>query len=1329
VSVEECLPPPQLALVYPLTLTLTLTLLLLLPCYTIVCYYGYGYDPNGYDSDCVLPDGDEDPVVKHEREAREKKESMEEKRPFKFRVNDIALMFEGERDDVFLEFIIGGVSVEEKFTETHVERLEDGESRQISEVRHRTRIYAAPTARFYTRMKERIDGKKKVWFRQQTFAGTWKGSYNELAVHELRVNVWQSKGMDPNVLIGTATETLQDIADGKMSRELRVRNTESARLERVCTVWAKVEFQEFFDFKLQFLDWQIAYAGDNQSERSDEYLRLGHDRGLNFAIDDAVDPLLFRMLCFCFPSMRQQPQGRLAVSKTNATDKKMFIHYRGTRLELENHSLTVSMVREFRTKLCGMRCRFYPSKTLGKQLVPLQGTLDHGFMNVDIFDEVMMAYNSEGVCGFCFSCLAGIPGCCCCNFAYDLSPEELAQRATDLVNNKEEDQEARLAHLREQHQDQFRFRVKGEVRPGMRPQFEQKGHAGIFGRSGGIFGVGRDDTIMVVRVVRAKGLASLDDFKETLNPTCVVEWNGWRKQTERVQDDLDPFWNEFLYFQVNTSGRNDSGDVPSKLLDFGLENAQSVLTVSVWDVGEDMITKSPLGHCSIDFATIYKNRKRRPVTDEDGNPVDRFVYRPTLPLLSPSHRVVPQDHMQLSEEEEKTKLALSRQTIEFEVYFMHGDNDVKAPVRDAKADVSSALPDPMNAAQQMRAQEYWNETLKNVKNGRDRFFAFMGKDEFTGDVHFLPTFLTRDMHPPMEIKDFYSLSYFTNCIEHLRKPVEEEDEYALDPEAADLRRMFKNVWVWSDPYFFLEKGRGDARDHSILLCSYLLARGLDAYVCIGSVRVRKNEPPREHVWVMTIHLPTKASSSASESADAEHDAPDTGATAAANSSGAQNWSNNGDGCIRFWETTNGRVTVLGNARLRLNLGDDWQPPRARALIDRARTHGRRGDVKVDSVTRSGSDLDDDNGDNMDGNGDDFAPMLDSDSKVSVGDGELSLPGIDDAFMNVRPSAQAGSLFRAARQSRVSTSQNIQTHQAALLDRTKHKALTATVEKQKSEQPYATLDIVFNDKELYANLQDADPSKAVFDFRPFGVSDYDPSACYDDTALTTNRWAKFTKKNWSEFFTSSTGKLRPFYGDKTLSALPADERHIEHLELAICERIKATIRSFRENELGFDTEFHEDFHFVGEDRARSASSVFNLRLTLEEEFGAGDASAFEDIEEHGDEEDVHTRARQKYIAGCTSLKQKRHDWRYQILGIIDKDKGKYKEHLMLFKTKDGNLIAKSVRDTLKNRDFITKRPKESPKFGIGAKVQALPAKICPVRVFVCVTWTKDEEENN
>ena len=53
------------------------------------------------------------------------------------------------------------------------------------------------------------------------------------------------------------------------------------------------------------------------------------------------------------------------------------------------------------------------------------------------------------------------------------------------------------------------------------------------------------------------------------------------------------------------------------------------------------------------------------------------------------------------------------------------------------------------------------------------------------------------------------------------------------------------VETWYSMHTFLSKGAGDTEDHAVLLCSFLLGFGLDAYVCLGA------SGEGSHAWVMT----------------------------------------------------------------------------------------------------------------------------------------------------------------------------------------------------------------------------------------------------------------------------------------------------------------------------------------------------------------------------------------------------------------------------------------------------------------------------------------------
>lgn len=53
--------------------------------------------------------------------------------------------------------------------------------------------------------------------------------------------------------------------------------------------------------------------------------------------------------------------------------------------------------------------------------------------------------------------------------------------------------------------------------------------------------------------------------------------------------------------------------------------------------------------------------------------------------------------------------------------------------------------------------------------------------------------------------------------------------------------------MWTSMHSFIVRGKGDVEDHAVLLCTFLLGFGLNAYVCIGT-----KAKSVAHAWVVTI---------------------------------------------------------------------------------------------------------------------------------------------------------------------------------------------------------------------------------------------------------------------------------------------------------------------------------------------------------------------------------------------------------------------------------------------------------------------------------------------
>ncbi len=109
-------------------------------------------------------------------------------------------------------------------------------------------------------------------------------------------------------------------------------------------------------------------------------------------------------------------------------------------------------------------------------------------------------------------------------------------------------------------------------------------------------------------------------------------------------------------------------------------------------------------------------------------------------------------------------------------------------------------------------------------------------------------------------------------------------------------------------------------------------------------------------------------------------------------------------------------------------------------------------------------------------------------------------------------------------------------------------------------PYWSLDIVFNHKQLYANLQQRDPEVIKYNLR------------------SPARWHRFGKKDWTQYF--KLQRLTSFYPDKALVSLKAGAKEVENLERSITERIKDSIRIHRSYHCSLDTGNERDLGWVG-----------------------------------------------------------------------------------------------------------------------------------------------------
>jgi len=292
-------------------------------------------------------------------------------------------------------------------------------------------------------------------------------------------------------------------------------------------------------------------------------------------------------------------------------------------------------------------------------------------------------------------------------------------------------------------------------------------------------------------------------------------------------------------------------------------------------------------------------------------------------------------------------------------------------------------------------------------------------------------------------------------------------------------------------------------------------------------------------------------------------------------------------------------------------------------------------------------------------------------------------------------------------------------------------------------PYSSIDVVFNHKALYGNLQDPNPESISYRFEDKW------------------RWAEFPQEIWAEFVRTRDSSerqenydsrkkiqldvplLTPFYPDHTLPTVESVSSQTEiiqggkdaweYIQEEIVQEIQGAIRSFREFQIHSTTFFPEKFIF--NDRQEEVADYLAIRLSDEERILHNEQLHREDggqgpLEQQPDQtrkqliEELRRPSRVLFQRDIEILRQ---DWTEPILQSLDAKTAKFQEKVMLFRHADLNRIADAVVENCKS---ILELPSfAEPLYYVGAKLQQLPALVTPVLVFVGVTFLSAVESFN
>jgi len=1258
-----------------------------------------------------------------EDRAQEKQDKQLNKKTatFRFRISNIRLKLIGKKaglPPVFIEFEIGGLSRDVKSagqTEKKVEKKSaSGEKTKVSVpvTKTETQILIPNSERYYTRLMK-VEGNDDtdevvIKFPEQEVEGLWTGTYDSLDREDVNIRVWHTTpAWQPNRLIGYHNLPMKKVATTTIDREEIIyrwrENTAVARKERLAMINFKFELEEIFDFEIKLSKWKVELE-DEQGLDTDTCNCCANSVKrpplvLGFEMDNTgkccgpctkfFGCLMLHYHCIPLKDFRccnwincmdcvGQPCPWLNINTHVITERppnqmyylsnaeKESLHrngeqtlfYHGTRSMLEDENIRIwlwkgacclGMCQGFAnccwsTPCC---CCFHGAllNDGGEKIKEnLQGKLDYGYL---ILYDTQLTRSSLG--------------CLCRSCDWWCNERNVTTAPT----------------------------IKGVIQTVKEPRYRQLGNVGRPTGGNKWFRFEQNTLYLCIKIVRAKSLVSLGEYKESLNPSVSVDWAQIRREIDPKEDNPDPYWNETVYFKVDVK---QSALKNANLSVDDLKNwTDSKVVINVWD--STGFSKSPLGYCLVDFLTIFNNRKPKMIESTFGRPgmVSRYVYQTKQKLLSP--------HIDVGGTNVSGEAQSNERHIEIMAYFEKGNGSRVGPPRKPRDGKKAAKQvqlqnkkfnrDPGVTKENLkRAREFWIQALDSVPGFENRTFAFCGIDEYSGEIYYLPTFLSV-MVPPAEIKSESALLYYVYSIELVLRKASgnylqaKERQKQLEADAPGLR-------IWSDPWYFLDKRRGDHRDHAILLCNFLLGRKQKAFVCVGRVATKLGE--QEHVWVMTMEDPEE-----------ENNAETFYKT------------------IRFWETSNGMTYVRMNRRIKYKAAKPMET----------------------------EELDD---------GQYIEHNLSLEAKLNEEDSDQNIEDYD-VYHSHKVSSIAAQRERKRYQyqlrERVKVEEDYESQEAWERKQEKNNDLDG-----ESETPYSGIDVIFNNENVWANLQQPHPEKISYDvhnelaWRSFKgreakgegyISRRDDGEKYfakivlPQKSKAKDNFLEKQVKNAVRKATGTDGKdkrplykleVKQFYPDKTMVGTKAQEQVVDVKEKALIGVIEGAIRGYREFR-SERTKFMPKFPFQEtlQGRDDTAGIYIKKRLLEEAKYGNRDEKLVnKEIRKwqlenkpaigaaKADAEEVDS------LGGFRDVGLIREVWRRDITSSLAVNK-KYDEVMFFFKHSDSSRISDWIC-TQMSKKFIQIPSSLKPEFAVGVHIHRLPGYVSPCRVLISVIYNEE-----
>mmetsp|Transcript_70355 Transcript_70355/g.153301 ORF Transcript_70355/g.153301 Transcript_70355/m.153301 type:complete len:1300 (+) Transcript_70355:110-4009(+) len=370
---------------------------------------------------------------------------------------------------------------------------------------------------------------------------------------------------------------------------------------------------------------------------------------------------------------------------------------------------------------------------------------------------------------------------------------------------------------------------------------------------------------LVVRIVKCDNLAVADADVGTSDPYIRCTWDNMVQRSPILKETIRPIFNFNFYFPVRLfNNRVKSKKYRDTALRFELESKGDI-SIQVWD--DDDTSADSLGFVRVPLANLL-NRKNYAMRTLRG------------PAVQASDEDVEEEasdtQKQWFEKEKEVRLYDGMKTeligcplpnpntalIFFEAYFYPDWPDHVKLEGTGSHELSDDVWDDLEEAFSKNGHVF---SRKYAEPFPDSIGALPSLSEGYQNRETLRRFPSMGLHPQSLMK--LPLMAFLCQIytpEEYTRPGDLMGWINSITFASSSRQERSGIIPqdgWKDPQTFLFTRKGSVQDHALLLCSVLLGAKKDAYICKGTVwahdteEVETGRAPRsrlvEHVWVMT----------------------------------------------------------------------------------------------------------------------------------------------------------------------------------------------------------------------------------------------------------------------------------------------------------------------------------------------------------------------------------------------------------------------------------------------------------------------------------------------